>query len=171
MTRSIKLKFNAQITLVIFLTSTKLLNMTVKRMNHSKYLCSTRHLILHRNFSHLKCKRDDIENIQHSGRQSSTSTMYFLGILFDDWSSQVITCAPPEIINILSVTRNNLESSFFLNCKILRNNNVELFQYTDQSLPTDHKPSVVILKKSPTKVSLLKSALWKFSMGEIKSSI
>lgn len=68
-----------------FLTRTKLLNMTVKRMNHSKYLCSTRHLMLHLNFSHLKCCLENTGNIQHSGKQSSTSTMYFGGIPLGDW--------------------------------------------------------------------------------------
>lgn len=66
------------------LTRTKLLNITVKRMNHSRYLCSTRHLILHLNLSQVKCCLEDRGNIQHSGRQSFTSTMYLCGVLFGD---------------------------------------------------------------------------------------
>ena len=74
-----------KIRFIFFLTRTKLLNMTVKRMNHSKYLCSTRHLMLHLNFSQLKCCLENTGNIQHSGKQSSTSTMYFGGIPLGDW--------------------------------------------------------------------------------------
>lgn len=78
--------------------------MTVKRMNHSKYLCSTRHLMLQRNLSQLKCWCDDMENIQHSGKQSSTSTIYLLGVLFGDWLSLTIISVRPKVIKRLYST-------------------------------------------------------------------
>lgn len=61
------------------LTRTKLLMSTVKRMNHSKYLCSTSILVRQRNISHLlqltflhtaQLVRGET---QHSGKQSLTS--------------------------------------------------------------------------------------------------
>ena len=76
---------------IYFPTRTKLLNITMNRINHSVYLCSTRHLMLHRSLSHVKCCFVDVEKVQHSGRQSSTSTMYLLGILPEDFLSDNTT--------------------------------------------------------------------------------
>lgn len=76
---------------IYFPTRTKLLNITMNRINHSVYLCSTRHLMLHRSLSHVKCCFVDVEKVQHSGRQSSTSTIYLLGILPEDFLSDNTT--------------------------------------------------------------------------------
>lgn len=76
---------------ISFPTRAKLLNITMNRINHSVYLCSTRHLTLHRSLSHKKCCFVDVENVQHSGRQSSTSTIYLLGILPGDLLSDNTT--------------------------------------------------------------------------------